>query len=68
MTGPTCPRCGASDAWPIAYGMPDPASVERGDWDGFVIGGCVVSEDNPTRECQACGHRWQHVDDQVPLA
>ncbi len=62
-TGPRCPRCGADDAWPIVYGLPDWASVERGEWDGRVMGGCIVADDNPTRECQACDHRWQHPAD-----
>jgi hypothetical protein len=44
---------------PIAWGFPlpgDVAAIDAGTID-VVFGGCVVTDDDPTHECRACGHR-----------
>ena len=38
-----------------------PVSCPRcGGLDAWPMEGCWITPENPTRECQACHHRWQH--------
>lgn len=55
-----CPRCGSLEVVPIMYGYPeDPdaamAAERRGE---IVVGGCVVTGDDPQKYCKACGERF----------
>lgn len=48
-----CTHCGGVTL-PIAYGYPGPglfAAAERGE---VALGGCMVSEGQPTRRCRDC--------------
>ncbi|MFT5203460.1 MAG: hypothetical protein ACI9C1_002860 [Candidatus Aldehydirespiratoraceae bacterium] len=52
-----CPTCQRATIVPIAYGYPGPemwAAVDRGE---IVLGGCVVTPENPSWECTACQQR-----------
>ena len=49
-----CPACGGQLRW-ILYGMPtEEASVAIED-GGFLLGGCCISDESPTHECEQCG-------------
>ena len=49
----TCPMCGSERVAPILYGLP------ANEPDEMVhLGGCIISEDNPSWHCKACGHEW----------
>ncbi len=58
---PPCPQCGSHRTVPIVYGFV-PASVgeaaERGE---VVLGGCMLTGEDPEWACLACGHRWGRV-------
>jgi hypothetical protein len=56
--GVLCPSCGASDAVPILYGMPDPEGVRAAEAGLVHLGGCVLTVDSPTAHCLRCGHDW----------
>lgn len=52
-----CPSCGSSNVNAIWYGMPSPDYKET--WPpNTQVGGCSITEDNPTRACLSCGARW----------
>jgi len=54
----SCPSCNSSDGLrEIIYGMPDGPINE----DKFAIGGCCVSEDDPTLKCIECGWKGENV-------
>ena len=53
-----CPNCGARKGVPIIYGLPTQAALEDAARGEFVLGGCVVREDDPQARCADCGHRW----------
>lgn len=58
--GRLCPSCGAREGRPILWGMPTFEvfeAAEAGEID-IEIGGCCVSEDDPTHRCWACGARF----------
>ena len=58
--GRACPSCGARAGRPIIWGMPTGEvfeALDSGEID-VGIGGCVVSEDDPTHVCGSCGHEW----------
>jgi hypothetical protein len=54
----TCPRCGSPRSVRIVYGYPAPELLEQARGGGVSLGGCVLTGDDPTRQCRACAHRW----------
>jgi DNA-directed RNA polymerase subunit RPC12/RpoP len=55
-----CPLCGSRNVAVIQYGLPGPRAFsdpgrEAGE---FVLGGCIVSAENPFYHCHRCGHEW----------
>jgi hypothetical protein len=54
----SCPICNSSKGLrEIIYGMPDgPVDEAR-----FAIGGCCVSEDDPTLKCIECGWKGENL-------
>ncbi len=59
MKKPICPNCGTDKVLPIAYGYPGPdlaAMARRGE---VVLGGCMITGNDPTHVCQKCGHRFK---------
>src|SRR5688572_11192666 len=53
-----CPHCGKNDAAEILYGLPGPEAMEMAGRGEVVLGGCVVTDDDPTHECRSCGSLW----------
>lgn len=51
-----CPCCGAPSVAPIMYGLPDfsPELRRAVDAGELVLGGCVVSNDDPRWKCTKC--------------
>lgn len=55
---PPCPKCGSKDVAKILYGLPTHqliGAAERGD---VILGGCIVTDNDPQWACKACKHRW----------
>ena len=50
-----CPHCGGKVV-PVIYGEPTPETYERSLQGEFVLGGCIIDDDNPDWECLEC-HR-----------
>jgi hypothetical protein len=55
-----CPICGGQTV-PIIYGLPDPnqVSIEDVEAGRIVLGGCMVSGDEPEFLCRDCGYEWR---------
>lgn len=58
-----CPNCGSSETARIEYGL---IKVEPGgqfdrdlETGRVVLGGCMISGDDPDRYCRSCGHSWR---------
>lgn len=49
-----CPSCGAWDSIPIMYGMPGYEAFELSEKGKIALGGCIITEGNPSRECTKC--------------
>ena len=58
-----CPKCGGSDIALILFGFPPDSEFlkEEVKKKKMVLGGCVVSKNDPQLECNACG--WRFMDD-----
>jgi hypothetical protein len=54
-----CPKCAARSGVDIVYGMPSPDVFERAKRGELAIGGCVIEEFTPERQCLACGYEWR---------
>jgi len=54
----TCPRCRSNRVLPIIYGLPGSELAEREAAGEVVLGGCVLSGDDPRQACVDCGHSW----------
>ncbi len=52
-TDTTCPSCGAT-MMAIVYGMPSYELFQAAERGEVILGGCLVSEDNPTVHCPDC--------------
>lgn len=53
---PRCPTCGAPGVL-IIYGMPGLELLEAAERGEVLMGGCVITGDDPTHGC-AAGHEW----------
>jgi hypothetical protein len=55
-----CPKCNAISVAKIFWGFPgDYASVEEQvERKEIVMGGCLVTDNDPEWECNVCHHRW----------
>ena len=60
----SCPTCNSPDGLrEISYGMPDgPVDEAR-----LAIGGCCVSDDDPTLKCIECGWKGENVNNAPSL-
>ncbi len=54
-TVPSCPRCGATEALRIVYGLPTNEAVAAAERGEFRLGGCVIDEESAEFECGGCG-------------
>jgi hypothetical protein len=61
-----CPECRSPKVAPILYGLPAPGLFQelmrKADSGEIVLGGCVVTGNDPTWHCVGCGHRWGNKD------
>ena len=51
-----CPNCGDRRLVPIAYGFPNPSTMELSEQGVVKLGGCIISNDDPQLHCSACDH------------
>ena len=52
---------------PIVYGLPGREAFEAEQRGELVLGGCVIEEGGPTRQCVECGERWGREDREQSL-
>ena len=52
-----CPKCGSVKVANILYGLPawDPEMEKEIEEGRIVLGGCMVSDDDPEWQCVDCG-------------
>lgn len=60
--GDTCPYCGGK-VLPIVYGEPDNELFDKAANGEVILGGCIVTELDPQKECAECGFRFLEVDE-----
>ena len=60
MEKKSCPKCGSDDVATILWGLPieDPELDKALEEKKIVLGGCVVSKNDPYWECNDCFNRW----------
>ena len=56
---PACPLCGSRKIIPIAYGLPGPDLEKESKKGRVILGGCMVSENQPQSHCKDCGYEWR---------
>jgi primosomal protein N' len=51
-----CPKCGSDKIADILYGLPafSPSLEKMIEDQDIVLGGCCVSDEDPTRKCATC--------------
>lgn len=66
-----CPKCKSKDVVQILYGMPSYEAMESYNRKEIMLGGCLVTDNDPDYGCLFCNHRWSikdfDVDDIVKL-
>jgi hypothetical protein len=57
---PACPLCGSNHVASILYGLPDDSEELKRDVNAkkIVLGGCVITDDDPQWHCNECQHEW----------
>jgi hypothetical protein len=50
-----CPACSSDEVVRIAYGYPGPDLIADYEAGRVVLGGCCVSDADPSWRCMACG-------------
>ncbi len=65
LTTKNCPECNKTWIAEILWGYPaDIKSLEEAlEKKEIVLGGCLVTNHDPTWECNDCNHRWGERDD-----
>ena len=60
-----CPKCNRKNIALIFWGYPgDFDSIEEQvERKEIVLGGCIVTDNDPKWECNDCLHRWGERDD-----
>ena len=55
-----CPKCGGTDIAMILWGFPPDSEFlkEQVKKKKIVLGGCIVSKNDPELECNDCGWRY----------
>lgn len=56
--GPLCPKCRSSRVIPIIYGLPTLEMAKKGENGEVRLGGCIVTDGQPTSSCKDCGNEW----------
>lgn len=56
----TCPKCSSHDVARIFWGHPMESECffKKVKEKEIVLGGCIVTDDDPEWECTVCNHRW----------
>ena len=54
-----CPDCKFKTGVDIVYGFPGLDMALRSESGEIVLGGCIISFDDPERRCLNCGHEWR---------
>ena len=57
-----CPECGSKDTLPIVFGYPDDKLGELAGLGLVVLGGCIVSGEDPTHTCRECHAAWRLIE------
>ncbi len=54
-----CPKCKSENNVKILYGSPSPSALKEAARGKIELGGCEVTENDPTRLCRDCGNKFQ---------
>ncbi len=59
-----CPNCNKEWIAEILWGYPEDVESIKEELDKkeIVLGGCLVTDHDPTWECNDCHHRWGYAD------
>jgi hypothetical protein len=55
---PRCPRCRSTAVLKILYGLPDEELRREAEEGKVALGGCSLSENDPSMVCNDCGWTW----------
>ena len=53
-----CPSCNSNNVVTIVYGMPSSELEEQAQRGEIILGGCVVTENDPELYCKDCGREF----------
>ena len=51
-----CPNCGERRLVPISYGFPSSSTMELSEQGLIMLGGCILTGDDPQLHCFDCDH------------
>lgn len=58
-----CPKCGSKNTVRIVYGYPSKKTLEIAKNSKVILGGCIISDNDPAWHCNDCQNRWGNRED-----
>ena len=57
---PKCPHCKTTSIAEILWGFPPTSDFlqDQIKQKKIVLGGCIITDNDPQWECNSCHHRW----------
>ena len=58
-----CTKCGSKNTVRIVYGYPSQETLEIAKNGKVVLGGCIISDNDPVWHCNDCQNNWGNRED-----
>ena len=58
-----CTKCGSKNTVRIVYGYPSQETLEIAKNGKVVLGGCIISDNDPVWHCNDCSNNWGSRED-----
>ena len=58
-----CTNCGSKNTIRIVYGYPSQETLEIAKNGKVVLGGCIISDNDPAWHCNDCSNNWGRRED-----
>ena len=56
-----CPKCNSNRVVNIVYGYPEPETFREAESGKIALGGCCITEDDPSWKCLGCGIKIYNI-------
>ncbi|MBM3911214.1 MAG: hypothetical protein FJ356_06155 [Thaumarchaeota archaeon] len=58
-----CTKCGSKNTVRIVYGYPSEKTLVAAKYGKVILGGCIISNNDPAWYCNDCQNQWGNRED-----